>query len=75
MTRQICIWGAFKEARWSVYAYATRQQAEAVLQDKKLQGKSRPPKAPKGAQIYPASLPHSMNSRGRNRYVPSLMLD
>ncbi|KAL3157004.1 hypothetical protein ABBQ38_001257 [Trebouxia sp. C0009 RCD-2024] len=36
-------------------------------EDKKLQGKSRPPKAPKGAQIYPASLPHSMNSRGRNR--------
>ena len=43
------------------------QQAESVVQDKKLQGKSRPPKAPKGAQIYPASLPHSMNSRGRNR--------
>ncbi len=38
------------------------------MQDKKAEGKRRPPKAPKGAQIYPASLPRSMGSRGRNRY-------
>lgn len=74
MTGQVWIWGAFKEASWSASAFGARQQAQFVVQDKKLQGKSRPPKAPKGAQIYPASLPHSMNSRGRNRYAPSLML-
>ncbi|DBA68286.1 TPA: hypothetical protein ACH3X2_013806 [Trebouxia sp. C0005] len=36
-------------------------------EDKKAEGKRRPPKAPKGAQIYPASLPRSMGSRSRNR--------
>ncbi|DBA77438.1 hypothetical protein WJX77_006299 [Trebouxia sp. C0004] len=36
-------------------------------EDKKAEGKRRPPKAPKGAQIYPASLPRSMGSRGRIR--------